>query len=129
MCAQLRQWANTVASAPTRAPAPFYVAAHERSGTHFLINTLSRNALLRPRFHSAGEWIGPYVAGQQSEFGHMLRANWKEITARVSIIKTHSDRELFDFRYPKARAVYVLRDPRDTLVKCVMPTRSWMRVI
>jgi hypothetical protein len=118
MSARLRHWVNRARFATARLPAPFYVVSHERSGTHFLINTLEKNALLRPGYYTAGEWTGPYVSGQSSEFAHIdrLRADWKEITGRVSIIKTHSDRDLFDFRYPKARAVYVLRDPRDTLV-------------
>jgi len=104
--------------AAAQSPAPFYVVSHERSGTHFLINTLERNTVVRPGYHTAGEWMGPYVSGEPSEFAYIdaLRADWRAITSRVSIIKTHSDRELFEFRYPKAKAVYVLRDPRDTIV-------------
>jgi hypothetical protein len=115
---QLRYGANKVRSLLSSRPAPFYVASHERSGTHFLINTLSKNTALRPEFHGVGEWAGPYISGQKNEFGHIdwLRADWDAITARVSIIKTHADRELFDFRFPKTKAVYVMRDPRDTLV-------------
>jgi hypothetical protein len=117
MLGPLRNWAK-VRFSTTRLPAPFYVVSHERSGTHFLINTLLKNAVLRPEYHDTGEWVGPYASGQNGQFAHIdaLRANWESLPARVSIIKTHSDRELFDFRYPKAKVVYVLRDPRDTLV-------------
>ena len=117
MIGKLRNWAKVTLSA-AHPPAPFYVVSHERSGTHFLINTLLKNAVLKPDYHDSGEWLGPYSSGAQDQFSHvdMLRANWEGITARASIIKTHSDRELFDFRYPKAKVVYVLREPRDTLV-------------
>ena len=65
-----------------------------------------------------GEWVGPYASGTQSQFEHIdkLGAHWGQITTVASIIKTHSDHDLFDFRYPRAKVVYVLRDPRDTLV-------------
>jgi hypothetical protein len=115
---QLRDWIIGGRFSARGLPAAFYVVGHERSGTHFLINTLSRNAVLRPGDHSAGEWTGPYISGLPGEFAHIeaLRADWRAITAQVSIIKTHSDRERFESGYPKAKVVYVLRDPRDTLV-------------
>jgi hypothetical protein len=99
-------------------PAPFYVAAHERSGMHFMINTITTNAVTRPGHYSTGDWNGPYVSGHPRQFLHTerLRNNWELIIASHSIIKTHNDRDLFDFKFPKAKAVYVLRDPRDTLV-------------
>ena len=117
MLGRLRNWVK-IRSSATHLPAPFYVVSHERSGTHFLINTLLRNAVLHRGYHDTGEWLGPYVSGQNNQFSHIdfLRANWDEITAGSSIIKTHSDRDLFDLRYPKAKVVYVLRDPRDALV-------------
>jgi hypothetical protein len=48
----------------------FYVISHERSGTHFLINSLNRNLLLRVGWgmgrgagrgwNNIGEWFGLY---------------------------------------------------------------------
>jgi len=117
MIGRFRNWTKSHLSS-ARQPAPFYVVSHERSGTHFLINTLLKNAVLKPDYHDSGEWGGPYTSAAQDQFAHidLLSANWAGITARASIIKTHADRELFEFRYPKAKVVYVLRDPRDTLV-------------
>ena len=118
MLGPLRSLVNKAKSATTRPPAPFYVAAHERAGSHFVINTLIRNAVVHPEFYSVSEWKGPYVSGQRDQFREIdrLTAQWGGFAERFSIIKTHTDRDLFDFRYPKAKAVYVLRDPRDTLV-------------
>jgi hypothetical protein len=117
MLGPLRNWTK-VRFSGRRPASPFYVVSHERSGTHFMINTLLRNAVLHPGFHDTGEWVGPYASGESSQFEHidMLRARWEHITAGASIIKTHSDRDLFDYRYPRAKVVYVLRDPRDTMV-------------
>jgi len=114
----LRTLANKAKSATTRPPASFYVSAHERGGSHFVINTLLRNAVVQPEYYSVPEWHGPYVSGQRDQFREIdkLRAEWGEINRRFSMIKIHSDRDLFDFRYPSAKSVYMLRDPRDTLV-------------
>jgi hypothetical protein len=49
MLGPLRNWAK-VRFSTTRLPAPFYVVSHERSGTHFLINTLLKNAVLKPDY-------------------------------------------------------------------------------
>ena len=58
----------------------FYIISHERSGTHFLINTIMLNAEIRRRFgigagagwgrHNIGEWFGPYDKPEQ-RFDHI----------------------------------------------------------
>jgi len=105
----------------------FYIISHERSGTHFLINTLLLNLKIRRGkglgdgagwgFHNMGEWYGPYNEPEH-RFDHLknLKSAWNELSARAAIIKTHSDAELFRQTFPDAPALYILRDPRDTLV-------------
>lgn len=96
---------------------PFYVVSHERSGTHLTINTLFRNTYVQPRLHYVGDWLGPYDA-PCSRFSHLetFAVDWPALSSRGGIIKTHADAELFRRRYPKGDIVYVLRDPRDTMV-------------
>lgn len=99
-------------------PAPCYVVGHERSGTHLLLNTLLRNADVQPQFYSVNGWRGPYTEDEPGRFWNVeqLGRDWDAIAARASLIKTHCDRGLFAARYPRAQVLYVLRDPRDTLV-------------
>ncbi len=96
---------------------PFYVVSHERSGTHLTINTLFRNAYVQPRLLYVGDWLGPYDR-PNTRFAHLegFRAKWPATSRAGGIIKTHADVMLFREKYPKAKVVYVLRDPRDTLV-------------
>ncbi len=96
----------------------FYIITHERSGTHFLINALWKNTKIREGYHNIGEWFGPYDDSKaETRFKHIDRfvAGWKTAFKKGNIIKSHCDRELFEARYPPAKIVYVLRDPRDTL--------------
>ena len=98
-------------------PAPlFYVISHERSGTHFLINTILRNTYIRQDWHNIGEWFGPYD-DPRTRFAHIdaFNAKWDQLGRKATIIKSHCDRDLFEARYKKAKVIYVLRDPRDTL--------------
>lgn len=96
---------------------PFYVVSHERSGTHLTINTLFRNTYVQPCLHYVGDWLGPYDA-PSARYAHLetFARDWPTLSSRGGIIKTHADAELFHKRYPKADVVYVLRDPRDTMV-------------
>jgi hypothetical protein len=114
----LRSLVNKAKTATTRRPTPFYVAGHERTGSHFVINTLIANAVVHPEYYTVPEWGGPYDSRGLNRFreADRLRAQWLELPQRISMIKTHCDRELFDIRFPKAKSVYLLRDPRDTLV-------------
>lgn len=96
---------------------PFYVISHERSGTHFLINTILKNAFVRQNHHNIGEWFGPYD-DQVHRFDHIdaINTGWSELGKQVSIVKSHCDRDLFEARYKRSKIIYVLRDPRDVLV-------------
>ncbi|MFV0337007.1 MAG: sulfotransferase domain-containing protein [Chthoniobacterales bacterium] len=96
---------------------PFYVISHERSGTHFAINTLFRNTYIRQEFSYVGDWIGPYNnPATRNQHLKKFYENWTVRLHQGGIIKSHCDRETFQKYFPKERIVYVLRDPRDTLV-------------
>lgn len=94
----------------------FYVISHERSGTHFAINTIVRNTNIRTGFHNIGEWFGPYDK-DDDRFTHIEWFNqaWEGKEKCAAVIKSHCDRDLYDAKYRKAKVIYVLRDPRDTL--------------
>ena len=108
-------------------PSSVYIISHERSGTHFLINTLLLNACVRRGYgfgvgagwgrHNIGEWFGPYDQPER-RFSHIEAVNsrWNELPRRASVIKSHCDRRLFEAKYLPAPVVYIYRDPRDTLV-------------
>jgi len=105
----------------------FYIISHERSGTHFLINTIQLNARIRRGHgvgvgagwgrHNMGEWFGPYDQPAH-RFDHIDYVNkrWTKLSSRAAIVKTHCDRALFDERYVPAPIIYIFRDPRDTLL-------------
>lgn len=105
----------------------FYIVSHERSGTHFLINTIQLNARIRRGYgvgvnagwgrHNMGEWFGPYDQPEH-RFDHIeyVNARWTRLPIRAAIIKTHCDRALFDRKYIPAPVIYICRDPRDTLL-------------
>ena len=94
----------------------FYIISHERSGTHFTINSILRNCVVRRGMHNIGEWFGPYdnPADQRLHID-AFNAQWAEKATGASIIKSHCDRDLFEAYYTKAKVVYVLRDPRDVM--------------
>jgi Sulfotransferase domain len=95
----------------------FYVISHERSGTHFLINTIFQNAFITPKWYNIGEWFGPYE-NFSNRFEHIDKFNnvWQQSASVRGIVKSHCDRDLFQARYKKAKVIYIVRDPRDTLV-------------
>ncbi|MBN2162269.1 MAG: sulfotransferase domain-containing protein [Pontiellaceae bacterium] len=105
----------------------FYIVSHERSGTHFLINSIQLNACVRRGRgigmgagwgrHNIGEWFGPYNQPEH-RFDHIDAVNekWSRLSSRAAIIKTHCDRALFNEKYIPAPIVYICRDPRDTLL-------------
>ena len=111
----------------------FYVISHERSGTHFLMNTILRNTYIRQGkgyhafakslnrhlkgYHCIAEWFGPYD-NPSKRFDHIdaFNSHWQNAHEHASIIKSHCERPLFEARYQNAKVLYILRDPRDTMV-------------
>lgn len=96
---------------------PIYVISHERSGTHFAINTIFRNTYVEQRLHYVGDWLGPYER-PTSRYAHIenFRKEWPHICRAGGMIKSHCDVAGFQARFPHAPVIYVLRDARDTLV-------------
>jgi hypothetical protein len=94
----------------------FYVISHERSGTHFCINTIVHNTFLRPGFHIIPEWFGPYNNPSQ-RFARIdgFNQQWYKHMKTSAVIKSHCERSLFEKVYRPAKVVYVLRDPRDVM--------------
>ena len=94
----------------------FYVISHERSGTHFMINTILRNTYAKRGWHNVGEWFGPYD-NHTDRFAHIdaFNSTWEQARKQRAIIKSHCDRDLIEAQYKRAKVIYVLRDPRDTL--------------
>ena len=93
----------------------FYVISHERSGTHFLINSIRMNSAIDLEYRSVGEWFGPYNQ-PQTQFDHIGRCFDSLSSDRHYILKSHCDRALFEQRYPQSKVVYIMRDYRDVLV-------------
>ena len=92
----------------------FYVVSHERAGTHFTINTLLKNTVGIARQANIGEWFGPYRDGG-ARFAHIDQA-CRSIQDTGTLIKSHCDADLFAARYPARPVLWVVRDPRDTLI-------------
>lgn len=92
----------------------FYVVSHERAGTHFTINTLLKNTVGISRQANVGEWFGPYD-DPAARFAH-VDAACQSIPDASTLIKSHCDADLFLARYPRRPVLWVVRDPRDTLV-------------
>ena len=92
---------------------PALVLSHERSGTHFLMNTLALNFGYRP-YTDLDERPGfdPRSTPQALEF---LLAQWPAQT----VLKSHHQAELIPALPLLAKAFaifYVMRDPRDALL-------------
>lgn len=101
-----------------RAPAePLYIVTHERSGTHFLINTIANNFYISDEWANLGEWFGPYDQPER-RFDHIDEFNQQfgEMTRTAKMIKSHCDRDLYEAKYQPRKVIYVFRDPRDTMV-------------
>lgn len=94
-----------------------YVISHERSGTHLALNLLYRNLYITQTFHDLPVWPGRGL-GQASLGDHWRRQGDRIRGFRASggLVKSHVDANVFQQFFPAAPVVYVLRDPRDTLV-------------
>lgn len=94
----------------------FYVISHERSGTHRTINNIVKNAVVGQELTlgNVGEWWGPYT--DQVDRAHRIYAMNVTHSGRHCMVKSHCDRPLWDQYCRPANVVYVMRDPRDTMV-------------
>jgi len=96
---------------------PFYVVSHERSGTHLAMNLCYRNLHIAQDFHDFRGWRGPYGEASGREAHWRLTAeDWLSRQNRAGLVKSHCEASIFKKFLPPAKVVYVLRDPRDTLV-------------
>ena len=105
---------------------PVIVCSHERSGTHFLINSIAENSaysadhLLNFDLNPLASFINFYDQEHISNFlKNMTSINANNITySLASLIKTHHDSKFFDesFKIRKVKFLYILRDPYDTFV-------------
>jgi hypothetical protein len=96
---------------------PIFVISHERSGTHLGLNILYRNLHISQDFFDFSIWLGPY-AGNAARIKY-----WQSVINRsktggkkTGLFKSHVEADVFEAFFPKLPVVYVLRDPRDTLV-------------
>jgi hypothetical protein len=97
--------------------APIYVISHERSGTHLAINLLYRNLHIDQSFHDLINWKGD-INNEEGRISYWkyMRRDWDKISKCGGIIKSHCDAYIYEKYLPKSNVVYVVRDPRDTLV-------------
>ena len=105
---------------------PVIVCSHERSGTHFLINSIAENSaysadhLLNFDLNPLASFINFYDQEHISNFlKNMTSINANNITySLASLIKTHHDSKFFEesFKIRKVKFLYILRDPYDTFV-------------
>lgn len=94
-----------------------YVISHERSGTHLALNLLYRNLYIPQAFSDLPVWR------ESSDGGASAAEHWQgqaekmhRFRAGGGLVKSHFDAGVFGKCMPPAPVVYVLRDPRDTLV-------------
>lgn len=96
-------------------PSFFYVVSHERSGTHFLINSIKLNTKTDLKYQSIGEWFGPFDR-PDTQFEHIQKKRKSLNPKNYYVLKSHCDRALFNKIYPKGKTIYIFRDYRDVLV-------------
>lgn len=97
--------------------AAFYITSHERSGTHLAINLCYRNLYIQQHFYDLPNFRGKCLspAAIQSHWSS-FSTEWLANSCKGGIIKSHCEQPIFKAHLPPAPVVYILRDPRDTLV-------------
>lgn len=96
---------------------PFYVISHERSGTHLALNLCYRNLYVRQAFSDFKVFHRDQPdSASASRHWSICSSSFRNATTKGGLIKCHCDHVVFDRFLPKAPVVYVLRDPRDTLL-------------
>ena len=105
----------------------FYVISHERSGTHFLINSINSNLNVRVGYgigkgsgrgyNNIGENFGPYDSKNDGceHINHYNLKLWHKGVSKNAIIKSHATTSLYKKNYKKAPVVYIYRNPIDCL--------------
>lgn len=96
---------------------PIYVISHERSGTHLVLNLCYRNLYIRQKFCDLTHFYDTDIRRSIRE------SYWKEhgvhcrsLQGDGGLIKSHCEAEIWADQLPSFPVVFVLRDPRDTLV-------------
>lgn len=102
------------------------VCSHERSGTHFLMNSISLNSdyTTKPYLtfdqHTLGDIVNFYFPGGISRFFDNLDKTTLENRRAylASIIKSHHSHRFFRQQFPDKRFkfIYIYRNPVDTLL-------------
>jgi hypothetical protein len=105
-----------------RIPLPVMVCAHERSGTHFLMNSIAKNSIYRndPFLNYDLDPLGSFV---NFHYTRDVRLFFEHIAAHccASIIKSHFAAEFFagsEREYVVSRScktIYIVRDPLDVM--------------
>lgn len=96
---------------------PIYVFSHERSGTHLALNLIYRNLYIQQHFLDLPVWKKIETNSTDAD------QHWKQCGKIVQeklcsggLIKCHCEVEIYRKFLPALPVVYVVRDPRDTLV-------------
>ncbi len=104
---------------------PLVVSSHERSGTHFLINSLNQcteytsTPYLDFDYHSLGTTLNFFFPDQIKTFFNSLTSFQvkQKICCINSIIKSHFDLRVFSGRLPSSvKILYIYRDPVEVLL-------------
>ncbi len=114
---------------------PLIVASHERSGTHFLINSINENSkytnmpILNFDLHPIGDIVNFYSHESIENFFNKLE-NLKVNRDKVylkSIIKAHHSASFFEniFKKDSLNFVYIYRNPLDTLISFYKFLHKW----
>ena len=110
------------------------VASHERSGTHFLINSITLNTNYSPKHldfdnYSLGHFVDFYSKDSVKNFFGFLK-NIKHTEEHVfinNIIKTHHSADFFEpiFKDKKILFFYIYRHPLDLFVSYWKFLHTW----
>lgn len=96
---------------------PIFVISHERSGTHLVLNLCYRNLYIRQHFcdlpHFSNVEICPSI---RESYWRELGMQCRSLKGDGGLIKSHCEAEIWEEHLPSYPVVFVLRDPRDTLV-------------
>ena len=114
---------------------PLVVASHERSGTHFLINSIHENSkytnspILNFDLCPIGDIVNFYSSESIEKFFdkiERLRVNQNKVYLK-SIIKTHHSASFFGniFHKNNINFLYIYRNPSDTLISFYKFLHKW----